>query len=114
MVHVSRGNTLVMEAGSKLTNYTYTKTANYFFYSNTAVTVQGGVFELRGGEISNIKIHNQTGNIVLCEQSGFAPASQFIYYDGVFSGNTGGQIAVGSYFDPIFYDVSDPLFQPVP
>ncbi|MDR0668909.1 MAG: hypothetical protein LBF95_02405 [Treponema sp.] len=103
------GNTLVMEAGSKLTNYTQKGSVNYDL---TAVTVRGGVFELRGGEPSNI---TGRGNLVLCyEANSGIPAGQFIYDGGVFSGNTGDTIAIGTYHNPTLYEVDDSRFAPEP
>jgi hypothetical protein len=93
MIHVSRGNTLVMEAGSKLTRFTVppqflnkpvthmgTVARNYQF---TAVVVEG-VFELRGGELSGIK---GEGNLVFCQTVYGSSPGKFYYYGGVFSGN---------------------------
>jgi hypothetical protein len=110
MIAISRGNTLVMEAGSKLTNYKSLETG----YNCTAVDIRpDGAFEWRGGEISNIK---GAGNIVLCNDgagSGGIPAGEFYYYGaGVMSGNTADKIAVGNYYDPILYDVTDLRFAP--
>jgi hypothetical protein len=111
MVNISEGNTLVMEAGSKLTNYSYTVAQGPLFQM-TAVTLRGGVFELRDGEISNILGH---GNIVFCydgsSSGGAYHTGTFIYYNGVFSGNTGNEIAVGSYHNPTLYDVTDDRFK---
>jgi hypothetical protein len=114
MAAVSWGNTLVMEAGSKLTNYTNTVGMPYPLYDFTAVYIKaGGVFELRGGEIANIL---GDGNIVLCHDGigtgTSAGPGRFIYYDGVFSGNTGDQVGIGDNYDPARYDVTDPRFAP--
>jgi hypothetical protein len=127
MIAVSRGNTLVMEAGSRLTNYRYISTYDpeYAYssplYDHTAVNIlRGGVFEWQGGEISKIQGEGEIvneGNIVLCALAGSGlPAGEFYYYgQGVMYGNTKDQIAMGSYFDPAFYAVSDqPLTLPAP
>jgi hypothetical protein len=111
IVTVSHGNTLVMEAGSKLTNYTYTP-GESLAYDYTAVNVfVGGSFELRGGEISNIRGY---GNLILCyvTGTGVLPADAFIYYDGVFSGNTADKVAVGESYSIIFYDPDNSRFAP--
>jgi hypothetical protein len=127
MIAVSWGNTLVMEAGSRLTNYVYISVYNPSsaysapYYDRTAVEIlRGGVFEWRAGEISNIQgdgaIVGQ-GNIVLCALAGSNMPDGEFYYSGagIMYGNTKDQIAVGSYFNPSFYAVSDqPLTLPVP
>jgi hypothetical protein len=112
MVAVSRGNTLVMEAGSKLTNYTYTPPSTRYYY-NTAVSVlPGGVFAWRGGEISNI-VGPKPGNIVFCHESSDVPTGAFDYHGaGVMSGNTGDNVAIGSYDNPNLYPVTDSRFAP--
>ncbi|MDR2305227.1 MAG: hypothetical protein LBE10_11655 [Treponema sp.] len=109
MVSVSIGNTLVMEAGSKLTNYVTER--NY--YDFTAVNIlAGGAFEWRGGEISNIR--GVAGNIILCSNDSGADGPGAFYYwgKGVTWGNTADNVAVGSYYSSILYDPSDPLFAP--
>jgi hypothetical protein len=125
MIDVGLGNTLVMETGSKLTNYVYISTydpnnsQNYpAFYDQTAVYIrEGGVFEWRGGEISKIQGEGapvQEGNIVLCAPAyNDIPAGAFYYYGkGVMYGNRKDQIAVGNYSGPAFYAVTDPRFAP--
>jgi hypothetical protein len=113
MIAVSRGNTLVMEAGSKLTNYMYeARPSPYESYDHTAVHIlPGGVFEWQDGEISNILGH---GNLVLCAPAGGGvSAGEFYYYgQGDMYGNTADQIAVGSYWAPDLYAVTDPRFAP--
>jgi hypothetical protein len=112
MIAVSWGNTLVMEAGSKLTNYTYTPTPSLYYQHTAVYILGGGVFELRGGEISNILGH---GNLVLCSDGkGIgtnAGPGRFTYYDGVFSGNTEDNVAVGNYYSPEIYPVNDERFK---
>jgi hypothetical protein len=125
MIKVSQGNTLVMEAGSKLTNYVYTSIYDPndpqnspAFYYYTAVCIQmGAVFEWRGGEISKILGEGapvQEGNMVLCEPAyNDIPAGAFYYYGaGIMHGNRADKIAVGSYAEPAFYPVTDPRFAP--
>jgi hypothetical protein len=125
MIQLAQGNTLVMEAGSKLTNYTYPVPGELAWdqshhYNNTAVVLSGGVFELRGGEISNIQGYP---NFVFCyDNSGGTPAGTFIYYSGVLTGNTvngcftgkttGDKVAIGSTHNPTLYEVTDDLFKP--
>jgi hypothetical protein len=114
MVAVGWGNTLVMEAGSKLTNYTVLTPISVFAYYQTAVDIEpGGFFEWRGGEISNILGYD---NIIFCNDGDGTgmPAGRFTYYSGVFSGNTADVIAVGSLNNPALYDVTDPQFAPAP
>jgi hypothetical protein len=124
MIAVSWGNILVMEAGSRLTNYVYISiydpSNNYSAprYNQTAVEILGGgVFEWRGGEISNIQgegaIVNE-GNIVLCALAGNNMPDGAFYYsgEGIMYGNTKDQIAVGGYSEPTFYPVTDPMFAP--
>jgi hypothetical protein len=122
MIAVSQGNTLVMEAGSKLTNYKYISTydPDYSYssrmYDNTAVEIlKGGVFEWRGGEISKIL---GDGCIVLCNletKFGDLPDGAFYYSGaGLMYGNTADKIAMGDYWNPTLYDVTDPQFAPVP
>jgi hypothetical protein len=114
MVAVGWGNTLVMEAGSKLTNYTVPEQSSFYQYELTAVMIEpGGFFEWRGGEISNIRGY---ANIIFCDDgdgSGM-PAGRFTYYSGVFSGNIADVIAVGASQISALYDVTDPQFAPAP
>ena len=109
---MAQGNTLVMKEGSKLTNYSYTP-KSYPQYYHTAVTLKGGAFELRGGELSNILGHGNLALIYDASGSGGAyTEGRFIYDGGVFSGNTGNKIAVGTYHNPSLYEVTDGRFAP--
>jgi hypothetical protein len=112
MIAVSLGNALVMEAGSKLTNYFYTITPLYPSYDQTAVYIlRGGVFEWQAGEISNILGH---GNLVLCAlaDSGMPDGAFYYYGAGLMYGNTADKIAVGGSSAPTLYPVTDPRFTP--
>jgi hypothetical protein len=113
IVYVGSGNTLVMEAGSKLANYTNLPVENYLHYDYTAVVVgDKGAFEWRGGEISNILGH---GNLVYCYRNGSLQLGVFRYWgQGITQGNTGDKIAVGEYHNATLYDPNDPRFAPAP
>jgi hypothetical protein len=116
MVSVSKGNTLVMETDSRLIRFKSSLSTGTFL-SFTPVYLENGVFEFRGGEISDI-LQPDDGNACIVSYSDNT-TSRVIYYQNGYEGgappilrnNTGDNVAIG-YLNRV--PVSDPQFAPAP
>jgi hypothetical protein len=109
MIGIAHSCTFIMEAGSKLTNYradgSSTRYAPVGIVNDGGITGYGnGIFEMRGGEISNCK--NCIAAVYIVQGSGSAVGpGKFIYRGGDFNDNDpGGMIYVGGYGYRLYSD----------
>jgi hypothetical protein len=91
MITVSKNAAFVMEPGSRLVRYRYNTSTQLIFSDFCPVTVySGGVFDMRGGEMADIK---NSLNLVYLQEN---DPTGFIYRFGTFTNCASAFIAMGN------------------
>jgi hypothetical protein len=105
MVSVDKNCSFVMEPGSRLVNYNDNPSSSLSVSDFCAVVVyREGVFEMRGGEMADIKCGF---NIVYVAAAGNGEgAGKFVYRDGAFNGNNSNFIGIYPSTLKIYYDTA--------